>query len=502
VQRKKGPITARSDHGYPPRLPAVAFGGPGSSAVATGNRATTDAAVAVLGEGGNAVDAALAAGFASTVAEPGLTSMAGGGFLLVQQPNVEPALLDFFAAVPGIDRLGERVTPTKITVVYPSAQQDFRVGPAAAAVPGNLTGFLTAHSRFGRVPLERVVAPSIALAATGAEIDVSQAYILELIEAIVRHSDSAEQRYAPEGQLLAAGDTFVDAELAVFLEAIANGVVDSLLSPLFADRLLAMAADGCAITEGDLRSYRAVWREPEDVVHRDWRLLTNPVPAFGGRILARAFEALNSAEPLAITDALARATQEIKQGPAATAGTTHISVVDAEGMIATMTTTNGAGGGVVIPGIGVHVNNMLGEDDLLPRGVGDVVPGERLRSMIAPSVLIAPNGTVTALGSGGSARIRTALTTVIAHLSFTGDDLATAVAAPRAHLADDGTVQAEIGFAQDQLTRLRRQYRVNEWDTQDFYFGGVNAVQRWPDGSVAAVADHRRNGSVAVLSTA
>lgn len=489
-----------SSGGYPPRQPAAAWAGPGSAAVASGNKATTDAAVAVLREGGNAVDAVLAAGFASTVSEPGLTSMAGGGFLLIRQPDGQCDLLDFFAAVPGIDLRGQRSAPTQITVVYPSARQDFRVGPAAAAVPGNLTGFIEAHTRFGRIALERVVAPSVVLAATGTEIDVSQAYILELIEAIVRHSDSAQQRYAPQGQLLAAGDTFIDAELALFLEAIGNGTVGSLQAPKFADSLLAMAQQGCAITAEDLKLYRAHWRPPEQVTRDGWQLLTNPPPAFGGQILARAFEVIDSADPLTLTTALAKATREVKQGPAATAGTTHISVVDPDGLIAAMTTTNGAGGGVLIPGIGVHLNNMLGEDDLLPRGINDVTPGERLRSMIAPSLLVSPGGTITALGSGGSARIRTALTTVIAKLRFDDVDLAAAIAAPRCHLADDGTVQAEASLPADQLSRLRHGYRVNEWNTQDFYFGGVNAVQRTPDGSVVAVSDHRRNGSVAVIA--
>lgn len=478
---------------------AVTSGPPGCAAVATGNAATTAAAVRVLRNGGNAIDAAVAAGFASTVSEPGLTSMAGGGFMLVREPGGEHHLLDFFAAVPGVDSDRGPAQPAQITVVYPSAQQDFLVGPASAAVPGNLTGFLDAHRRFGRLPINDVVAPSVQLAAVGAQIDASQAYILELIEAIVRHTESAARVYAPQGNLLTAGDVLTDEELAAFLGRIGDGTVESLTAAGFAGPLLELASAGCAITMADLQRYRAVWRDPLHAAGEGWHLLTNPPPAFGGAIVARAFAETESADPAALTRNLARITAEVKDGPAATAGTTHISVVDADGLVVAMTTTNGAGGGVLIPGIGVHLNNMMGEDDLLPGGPASVVPGERLRSMIAPSVLVAPDGTLTALGSGGSARIRTAITSVALRLRYRGEDLATAIAAPRAHLAED-TVQVEVGMPTAEVEGLRAEFRVNQWDTQDFYFGGVNAVQRHPDGSVTAAADHRRNGSVAIVS--
>ena len=477
-------------------------GPPGAAAVATGNAATTAAAVQVLQAGGNAVDAAVAAGFASTVSEPGLTSMAGGGFLLVRTPSGQVELLDFFSAVPGIERQGAAPQPSRITVVYPSAQQDFHVGPASAAVPGNLTGFLNAHARFGRLPIADVVAPSVELAATGARIDRSQAYILELIEAIVRHTESAQRVYAPDGELLRDGDVLTDIELAEFLRSIGDGRVDSLTSTGFARPLLDMAQDGCAITERDLLEYAAVWREPLTSDNAGWHLVTNPPPAFGGEIVARTFAEVRDASPVELTRTLTRVTDEVKDAPAATLGTTHISVVDPEGLIVAMTTTNGAGGGVIVPGIGVHLNNMMGEDDLLPAGRDAVVPGERLRSMIAPTILTSPQGAVTALGSGGSARIRTAIATVVTRLRFLGEDLGTAISAPRAHMADDGAVQAEGGMAASDVMAMRAEFDVNAWSTTDFYFGGVNAVQRHADGSVTAAADHRRNGSVAIVSPA
>ncbi|MDQ1247669.1 MAG: gamma-glutamyltranspeptidase / glutathione hydrolase, partial [Actinomycetota bacterium] len=203
-----------------------------------------------------------------------------------------------------------------------------------------------------------------------------------------------------------------------------------------------------------------------------------------------------------LTAALGHATAEVKGSLAAATGTTQISVVDAGGFMVSMTTTNGAGGGVLIPGTGIHLNNMLGEDDLLPDGLDAVTPGERLRSMSAPTILLAPDGTATALGSGGSARIRSAIATVIVRLRDGGESLPEAIAAPRAHLEDSGVVQVEHGLSAESLAQLRQHFDVNVWDCTDFYFGGVNAVQRTPDGQVTAVADHRRNGSVAIVPAA
>ena len=482
--------------------PAVAAGPSGCAAVATGNAASTAAAVAVLNAGGNAVDGAVAAGFASAVAEPGLTSIAGGGFLNVHFPDGSASVLDFFTTVPGIERRGPAPEPATITVVYPSAQQDFRVGPASAAVPGVLSGYLEAHRRYGRLPISEVVAPAVRLADVGAVIDSSQAYILTLIEPIARHTPSAAAVYAPGGELLVAGDILRDRELHSFLQAVADGAITGLTSPGIAEPLLAMAADGSGITAADLALYQPIWRDPlHDQLH-GWTVLTNPAPAFGGQIITTALRLLDDYGFAALAVALGAATAAVKNGPAATTGTTHISIVDSEGLVAAMTTTNGAGGGVLIPGTGIQLNNMLGEDDLIPDGIEAMVPGARLASMSAPTVVLAPDGTLTALGSGGSARIRSALAGVIVRLRDGHESLADAIAGPRVHLEESGVVQAEAGLSVEALAQLREVFEVNIWDRTDFYFGGVNAVQRNPDGSVLAVADHRRNGSAAVVPPA
>lgn len=487
-------------NGLPSATVPAASGPPGSAAIASGNAATTAAAAAALRAGGNAVDAVVAAGFASAVSEPGLTSVAGGGFLTLRHPDGTTELLDFFTAVPGIGGFDGGPQATTVTVVYPSATQDFRVGAPAAAVPGCLSGYLEVHRRYGVLPLATVIAPAIELAGRGTPMDSSQSYIMGLIEDIMRFTPEAEAIYAPAGEILAEGDILIAPELSAFFADVGRGLVTDLQSERFAAPLLAMASDGCRISAADLASYRPIWRDPLTVRYSGWRLDTNPAPAFGGAIVAAAVAGARDTSTRAITDSLRAATEAAKGGPRATTGTTHISVADASGLVAAMTTTNGTNGGVLVPTTGVHLNNMLGEDDLLPDGIDSVTPGERLRSMSAPTILTDSEGGVVALGSGGSARIRSAMTTVILRLSIDGASLVDAVGGPRAHHEDTGVVQVEPGLRADDLSDLRSHYQVNEWPVTDFYFGGVNAVQRLPDGTVIAAADHRRGGSVEIVA--
>jgi gamma-glutamyltranspeptidase/glutathione hydrolase len=180
--------------------------------------------------------------------------------------------------------------------------------------------------------------------------------------------------------------------------------------------------------------------------------------------------------------------------PRASKGTTHVSVVDAEGNVAAMTTSNGSGSGVVLGPTGVLANNMMGETDLHPGGFHTAAPGQRVGSMMAPSVLVRPGAPDIALGSGGSERIRSALTQVLANLLDDGMSLPEAIVAARVHW-DGVRVQVEPGVDEDAIATLAVERDVNVWRRTDLYFGGVNAV----DTAGAAVGDHRRGGRTGSL---
>ncbi len=444
----------------------------------------------VLADGGNAVDAAVAAAFAASVVEPGVASMGGGGFLLVRVPTGKSTLLDFFTSVPS----GQMGPVDTVTVVYSGATQDFHVGTQTVAVPGCLDGYLAAHRRWGTWPLADLVAPAIAYARDGVVLEPGVAHAMALIEPVLLFTEQVRSRMAPEGRLLAAGQRLRDPELADFLTRVAHGHVGGVAD-------LVPAFDGLTpVTADDLRGYEVIERQPLVTEIRNATLTTNPLPSLGGSIVAHVLgDVAGSAhpQPVTIAQALVETTAWLKSqttGRLATTGTTHISAIDADGMCAAMTVSNALGSGVILPGTGVHLNNMMGEDDLHPAGAGAAVGGTRIRSMMAPSI-VALEGGLLVLGSGGSERIRSALTRVITLMTGGDADLAHAIEAPRVHVDSAGVVQVEPGLTPRQLRDLQRFAPVNEWDEQHFFFGGVNAVQRTADGQLRAHADPRRGGA-------
>jgi gamma-glutamyltranspeptidase/glutathione hydrolase len=169
-------------------------------------------------------------------------------------------------------------------------------------------------------------------------------------------------------------------------------------------------------------------------------------------------------------------------------GTTHVSVLDADGNAASLSASLGSGSGVVVPGTGIHLNNMLGELDLM----GASRPGERLTSMMAPSVVLSRDRPRLVIGSAGSARLRGAILQVTANVVARGLDVAAAVEAPRVH-AESGVVHCEDAAAADELEGEGRV--VVRWKERNLFFGGVSAVEVRPDGTAAAAGDPRRGGA-------
>lgn len=492
--------------------PSVAQGPAGCGAVAAGSRATALAAAAVLRAGGNAVDAALGGTLAACVSEVVFTSLGGGGFMLVQQPDGSQEVLDFFVNTPGLGAAERESDPqfTPVTVHYPGTEQVFHVGPGSVAVPGALAGFLEAHRRHGRLGLGEVVAPAIDLARDGTVLEPIQAVVLDLVREIMSLTEECARLISTPNGHASAGDSLHNHDFARFLRRLGEGEITSMLSVPFADPLLdLMTHTSGHVTREDLASYRAIVREPLVVERSGSRVALNGPPAFGGVIVAEALARLpvldgGSAGWAAAVEALVGATASRRvtdlaaEVPQAKKGTTHISVVDADGMVVSMTTSNGAGSGVVQPGTGIHLNNMLGEEDLNPEGFHSLPPGLRMGSMMAPIIITGPDGTVTALGTGGSERIRSALLFTVLRLVDLGYDVDAAVAAPRLH-PETSEVQLEPGWDPGVVDLLRMRVPVNIWPTPQLFFGGVHAVRRRPDGTVTAVGDSRRSGAAVVV---
>jgi len=494
--------------------------------IASGHLEVTKAAREVLLAGGNAFDAAVAAGFCSAVCEPALTSLGGGGFMLAKPEGQEPILFDFFVDTPGLGLLaGESRTPhfEPVTVAFKGASQVFNIGWGSAAVPGSVAGLLHIHRRLGRMPLHDVTAKARQLARDGIPLEPLQAYTLELLHPILSACDEGRALFGPEGVPLRTGQVIKNEKTADFLENLPESA-DSLYRGDIARELAAlMRAHGGLLTEKDLAAYAVAERKPFSHRYRGHTLLSNAPPALGGSLLGLSLALLEGTDltkvafgsdghhaALGITmaeveglrkrgitspamlddEALRRAREPVRTS---SGGTTHLTVADAFGNVASMTTSNGEGSGHFIPHTGIMINNMLGEDDLHPEGFHAGTAGVRVSSMMSPSLVLGPDGTpVLALGSGGSKRIRTALFQVISHVVDYHLAIEDAVRRPRIHFDGEG-FQVEGGLESASLDTLRAKYPVNVWEDLDLYFGGVHAVVPLVD----AGADPRRGGSSA-----
>jgi gamma-glutamyltranspeptidase/glutathione hydrolase len=170
--------------------------------------------------------------------------------------------------------------------------------------------------------------------------------------------------------------------------------------------------------------------------------------------------------------------------------TTHISVVDADGNAASLSCSTGSGSGVVVPGTGLTLNNMLGESDL----AGLHRPGSRLTSMMAPSICFEGGRTRLVVGSAGSARLRGAILQGVVNVRARGMGVRDAVDAPRLHL-DEEVVHAESGID----VRGLGPEPLSQWKAQNLFFGGVSAVEVLAEGALAAAGDPRRGGGAVVV---
>jgi gamma-glutamyltranspeptidase / glutathione hydrolase len=484
--------------------------------VAAGHPLTAAAGAEILRAGGNAVDAALASMLASFVAEPLLTGLGAGGYMLVVPAEGKPVLLDFFVEAPGHGAdLSGRAPLTAVDVSFGDAVQVFHIGAASCGTYGTPAGACAAAARFGTMPLADLAAPAAALARDGVRVNAEQAYVFEILAPIYGSTPESRELFMPEDRVPRAGDVLRNPPLAAALERLGAEGSD----PFYEGDIAAAICDrvcelGGTLTRADLAQYRAVPREPVHVSYRGRDVLLNPPPSAGGTLLAYALALLERTDgppdALALVAAMEKAQAE--RTPEFLAGlpepgfldrfmasrlgsTTHISVIDGDGWACAVTCTNGEGSGIVVPGTGVHVNNMMGEQDLSPLGFFAHPPGRRLPSMMAPTVVLAPDGAPElALGSAGSNRIRSALLQVIVNVIDRGMNAAEAVDAPRLHF-EDGLVYSEPGI---DGAGLEAHGRTIAWfRDRNLFFGGCQAVERHPDsGALDGGGDPRRGGAV------
>jgi gamma-glutamyltranspeptidase / glutathione hydrolase len=510
--------------------------------VAAGHEVTATAAVDILREGGNAFDAAIAAVFAACVAEPVLCSLGGGGFMLTHPSGRVPELHDFFAHTPRHRPPVSEMDFYPVVVDFGTAQQEFHIGMGAMATPGVVRGLFEVHRRLGRLPMLAVVQPACRAAREGVVVNALQRYISELISPIIASGPQALALHRPrDGGADAAGIALEGArvvmpELADTFEALARDGDRLFYEGEIGARLVRDAAEqgGCLRRE-DLTRYKAVVRIPLQLDYHDARLFTNPAPSVGGTLIAFTLSLLqpertadsSPAGPLHLSR-VARAqmlTQRLRRErrvdlaldeamtrqilapgyvqeyldimgshPAFSRGTTHISVADGDGNLAATTVSNGEGCGYVIPGTGILMNNMLGEEDINPHGFHRWPVDTRIASMMAPTLAFTGDGQAIVTGSGGSNRIRSAILQVLLNLVDYGLDAAGAVEHPRIHF-EGHVLNVEAGLPERTIDALKETFPdVRIWPTTNLFFGGAHTVVRLSDGQFVGRGDSRRGG--------
>jgi gamma-glutamyltranspeptidase / glutathione hydrolase len=482
---------------------------PENGVVAAGHPLTAEAGATVLREGGNAVDAAIGAMLASFVTEPLLTGLGAGGYMLVAGAGREPTLLDFFVQAPTRAGDGSEAELRGIDVSFGDAVQVFHIGAASCGVYGTPAGVCEAVRRWGTVPLEELAAPALRLAREGVVLNAGQAYVAEILADLLTSTPECAAIWAPEGHVLREGEVLRNPDLGDALLRLAREGAEPFYRGDIAAAVCAWLRErGGSLTREDLAGYRAIEREPVKIGYRDRQILTNPPPSAGGTLLAYALALLDRgpAPPTlgGVIEAMAAAqserTPEFVEGldqegfletflATRLGSTTHISVIDVEGCACSATCTNGEGSGIVVPGTGMHLNNVMGEEDLNPLGFHRHPAGRRMPSMMAPSIVMRGGEVELVLGSAGSNRIRSALLQTIVAVVDHGMPVRDAVYAPRVHL-EDGVLFAEPGV---ELEELDADTTVVRFAGRNLFFGGVQAAQR-RGGSLTGAGDPRRGG--------
>ena len=521
--------------------------------VSTADIRATRVGLQILQAGGNALDAAVAVGFALAVVDPAAGNIGGGGFMVIHAADGEAAALDFREAAPLLVTpdvyLDEEGRPTDASLI----------GPLAAGVPGTVAGMAEAHARYGSLPWDSLLQPAIDLAENG--FTVTERLNRKLVDKSepLQQFQTTRQIFYPGGQPPRIGSTFRQPMLAATLRIIAAEGKAGFYSGRIADMIVQEMREGNGlISHEGLRRYAAKWRDPIMFEYRGFRVISMPPPSSGGVAIAeilnimegydvrelgfntpeqihlvvesfrRAFadrnyymgdpDFVNIPVERLISDEYARELRSTISRTRATpsasvnrvpvlsegANTTHYSVVDGAGLAVAVSYTINTdfGSGVVVGGAGFFLNNEM--DDFTMRAghanyyglvqsdANLVGPGRRPLSSMTPTIVIDSTGALLAvLGSPGGAKIITAVSQVIMNLVDFDMDVRTAVDAPRVHhqLLPDRLLFETDGVDAISLGSLAQM--GHDIYPNSGYFGSVQLIIRTPDGVLHGASDPR-----------
>ncbi|MPZ71684.1 MAG: gamma-glutamyltranspeptidase [Nitriliruptorales bacterium] len=455
--------------------------------VAAHHAVTADAAREVLLDGGTAADAAVAGVLASGVAESLLTTLLGGGHGIYYDATAgDVTLIDFFVTIPGLARAVPAGTSIldgigrTVDIVFESEPIPYEIGCDTAGVPGVPAGCGVLWERWGRMPWARLVEPAVAAARRDVTLLPTHEVVLKMMSPAYTLDRGADM-FAPGGELLKAGERLHQPRMEHFLRILAEEGPRSVYDGQLAKDLLALCRDrGGLIDREDLAAYEVLIGRPASVSYAGAQVFSRRgmsalLPTLGG------LPDFGALDPAARALALAAAFQ----GGTEPGETTNLAVVDQAGNACVVTTSIGIGTGDWLHD--VHLNSMLGEGYLRPP---NPQPGDRMGSMMSPTVAMAPDGPVLAVGAAGGSRITGALTQVIAGVLAEQRSVADAIERPRMHRVGQA-VMVEPDFEDEGAAALAAAgYEVRRFGTRHHFFGGVSGI-----GRATLAADSRRDGA-------
>ena len=501
-------------------------------ALAATGSAALEAGLEVASDGGNAVDAALAASLAAMSTEPGIVSLMGGAYVNVWPAGGDPAVVDGNVEMPGrgLDASAFGRGVREVRTDY-GGGVTIGAGHGSVANSGAVPALALASQRWGWAPWRRLVEPSVQACRAGYRIGASAALYLGLVRESLFGEDAEAHALVTgaDGGPLEPGETSTNADLADVLELLAAQGA-TLFTSGAVGRVLAedMAQNGGLVTDADLVAYRAVVRQPTLRAVGGWTVALNPPPSVGGPMLAVMLGQLAHHEAwtwgevveiqrrvlahrLSVHDlsrdldadghALLAAVERYGlAGLPTSASTAHVSAVDEHGTACSVTMSAGYGAGMVIPGTGILLNNALGEPELNRLGLHAVPPGTRLASNMAPTTARGGTGSALAVGSPGADRITTALMQVLGQALLHHEPLQRAIDAPRLHVRfmDDGSARVEHEPSDAIAAAVASSgLAAHAFPGPHMYFGGVGAALLGSEGLHAA-GDARREAAVGV----
>jgi gamma-glutamyltranspeptidase/glutathione hydrolase len=505
--------------------------------VASAHPLASNAGLAVLKAGGNAVDAAVASAFALGVVEPNATGIGGEGMVVIYMADSKKTVaIDYRSVAPLSDM---------------SKIKFGAVGHVSVAVPGVVAGLAAALDKYGTMSLAEVLVPAIMYARDGFIVSETLAQTITDNFDPITKNDALLEILAPEGLPLAAGDRMKNLALAETLEKIAFGGADVFYKGEIAEAIVAdMASKGGFITMADLAAYKAIEREPVRGSYRGYEVISAPPPVGGltvieilhilenfgiadqdplstrnVHIIAEAMKrgfADNSAfigdpaffkvpvkglldkeyaktraseiNPLALSASI-KAGEPSNEHPS----TTHLSVVDSDGnMVALTQTLSGFWGAkVAVPGTGIILNNEM--QNWSARGPNAYAPGKRMRTTISPTILAKDGKTFASLGTPGAARIISTMVLLTINLVDYGMGVQEAIEAPRFYARDtEKVLSVEKRLPSMTKSDLEKMgYSLKVYEDFDLFFGGAQAIVIDPvTGELRGGADPRRDGAV------